>query len=101
MAYFDHSLEKENSDLKDEFIEQNVLTTTNVFVFNLKKIIQCTDYGSYDKLLRITALVLRFIKLLKRNTWLEKSNEIISNKDLNEAKTLWQKEVQKEFERDR
>ena len=46
------------------------------------------------------ARAVRFINLLKRNTRLEKSNDITLNKDLNEAKTLWHKEVQKEFDRD-
>ena len=41
------------------------------------------------------ARAVRFINLLKRNTRLEKSNDITLNKDLNEAKTLWHKEVQK------
>ena len=78
----------------------NTLMTTNLPIQNLNAIISCEKFSSFDKLIRITALVLRFVNRLKRKVSTEDSQELISSQDISEAKTYWHKEAQKAFVND-
>ena len=64
-------------------------------------VINCEDYSSLDKLLRVTARVWQFIENLKR-----KKNGIelvtdISFENIEFAKFLWHKEAQSSFDSDK
>eukprot|EP00112_Aurelia_sp_Birch-Aquarium-sp1_P011757 Seg2473.7 transcript_id=Seg2473.7/GoldUCD/mRNA.D3Y31 product="hypothetical protein" protein_id=Seg2473.7/GoldUCD/D3Y31 len=62
-----------------------VLVNTNTPSQNIGQIIHCESYSSYDKLIRITALVLKFIKRLKRQVLPENLETLISPEDLAQA----------------
>ena len=76
---------------QDETIEQNVLAVSaRSMKLNLAVLIDCKRYSSYDKLLRITAIVLKFIKSL-RGVISCSRDDIIDSVDLDRAKILWRK----------
>ena len=56
-------------------------------------LIDCSKYGELTRLLRVTALVLRFIKKLKGQKTLGECLQICAS-DVKEAEMLWIKEVQ-------
>eukprot|EP00795_Rhopilema_esculentum_P014920 gene14920-6058_t len=58
------------------------------------------QYNRYDKLLRITAIVLKFIKRL-RGDIASSSDDIIDSEDLDRAKVLWHRTIQKSFKLDK
>ena len=62
--------------------------------FGVAKVMTCEDYSNLQRLLRVTALVLQFVKLLKLK--LQKKDEMqkeLTNQDIAVAETLWVKEV--------
>ena len=73
-----------------------VCVSENSQNLSVNTVIPCERFSSYTKLIRITALVLKFIKIL-RNKQIEKN---ISKTDFNEAESLWHREVQKSFKQD-
>ena len=58
----------------------------------LKKIINCDNFSSFQRLMRVTARVLKFIKILKTKC---KSRELTAD----EAELLWLKEIQLSLKR--
>ena len=67
----------------------------------LSEIIDCKQYSSVNRLLRVTAYILRIAKYAKQNT--DDSNEkasastTLSGSEISRAETLWIKEAQKEL----
>ena len=61
---------------------------------SISEVIQPERFSSLSKLLRVTALVLKFLKRLRKKT----ETQDISMEDMNEAKQLWYKEVQTKLE---
>jgi len=62
----------------------------------IAKVMTCEDYGNLQRLFRVTALVLQFVKLLKLR--LQKNVETqkeLTSQDIAVAETLWVKEIQK------
>lgn len=60
---------------------------------DIKAIMSCNDYSSKSRLLRVTALVLRFVRKLKHR---EKAKESVhlNAEDLKEAEGLWIRSIQ-------
>ena len=75
--------------------------TVNLFVNGtpqtLSKIISIQNFGTLDKLVRVTAYVLRFVKMLKAKT--RKSdmdlNPSLTVDEIRESSELWIKEMQR------
>eukprot|EP00795_Rhopilema_esculentum_P005673 gene5673-10913_t len=80
-------------------INTNVVVTENNDQLNLNKIIPCVNYSSFIRLIRVTALVLKFVAILKgkvKNLQTDISDDFLSK--VNEAKIMWHLEVQKVFD---
>ena len=76
--------------------EISSVVTVSVQVFqSISEVIQPDKFSSLNKLIRVTALVLKFIKRIKRST---ETHPDISAQEMNASKTLWLKEVQTKFE---
>lgn len=64
--------------------------------FSIAKIMTCEDFSNLQRLFRVTALILQFVKIVK--TRLQQSAEKqkeLTNQDIAAAKTLWIQEIQK------
>ncbi len=86
---------------EDSIEKQNVLIVHNKKPsFHLEKIIDCRKYSSYNKLLGITALVLKFIKKLRKQVSNRNAQTVIDLDDIEHAEKLWHREIQKSFEED-
>ena len=75
----------------------SLLVPSSVDSVQLKELIDCESFSSVNRLLRVTAYVLRFVSILKakRQTRDTENHEImITTTDLQVAETLWLKEVQ-------
>ena len=72
-------------------VETVVLLNKSVVDMKVENIISCKRYNSFDKLIQMTALVLKFVCLLRR----KETEKELKNMDLEEARCLWQKEIQK------
>ena len=59
----------------------------------ISRVIDCTRFSSWKKLLRVTALVLNFIKLLKKSV----VTPIVAAEDILHAEKLWIKDVQEDL----
>ena len=59
------------------------------------KIINCDNFSSFRRLLRVTARVLKFIKIMKGKC---KSKDLTAD-DIKEAELLWLKEIQSSLKR--
>ena len=73
----------------------SVVTASVQVSQNISEVIQPDKFSSLNKLIRVTALVLKFIKRIKRST---ETHPDISAQEMNASKTLWLKEVQTKFE---
>ena len=73
----------------------NVVTVSVQVSQSISEVIQPDKFSSLNKLIRVTALVLKFIKRIKRST---ETHPDISAQEMNASKTLWLKEVQTKFE---
>ncbi|CAB4038837.1 Hypothetical predicted protein [Paramuricea clavata] len=63
---------------------------------SIAMIINCNNFSSFRRLIRVTARVLKFTKILKRKC---KSKELTTD-DVKEAELLWIKEIQTSLKRD-
>ncbi|CAB4019969.1 Hypothetical predicted protein [Paramuricea clavata] len=63
---------------------------------SIATIINCNNFSSFRRLIRVTARVLKFTKILKRKC---KSKELTTD-DVKEAELLWIKEIQTSLKRD-
>ena len=83
-----------------EAVGEAVLLTTNGMP-NMDTIIPITDFSSCDKLFRITALVLRFVKNLKIKAKLLKEGTVylgdVTAEELGNVEVKWLRSVQKEL----
>lgn len=72
----------------------NLVVTTDPG--QIGKIINCEDYSSFHKLLRITALVMKFIRVLKdiRASNEEQPSTSCPSLDADRARALWAREIQ-------
>jgi len=62
----------------------------------IAKIMKCEDYSELQQLLRVTGLVLKFVKIMKSR--LQKNvqaQEELTSQDIAAAETLWIKEIQR------
>ena len=65
-------------------------------IIGIANVVTCEDYSNLLRLLRVTALVLWFLKILKLR--LQKNVETqkeLTSQDIAVAETLWIKEIQK------
>ena len=74
-----------------------VLVSANVHAPDINALLPCENYSCFDKLIRITSLVLKFVKLLFRKISEETHKELLFSDLYDEATTLWYKEAQKSF----
>ena len=83
-----------------EAVGEAVLLTTNG-IPNMDTIIPITDFSSCNKLFRMTALVLRFVKNLKIKAKLLKEGTVylgeVTAEELRNAEVKWLRSVQKEL----
>ena len=79
--------------------ELNVCTflSTNIPVIELNEIIPCDRFSCFYRLIRVTTLVLKFVKLLSRTISKETHADMYPADISEEAKTLWYREAQKTF----
>lgn len=80
-----------------------VLTAFSATVPNVDvtKVIFCENYSCVNRLLRVTALVRRFIVLLKKPKGERKTLKAVTTEDINEAEALWLKSLQRSLLTDR
>ena len=78
----------------------NVLISTAKPVVSLNSVIPCENFSNFDKLIRVTTLVFKFIKLLRRELSNETREEMYPSEITNEAKNRWAIEAQRSFEND-
>ncbi|CAB3989653.1 Tetratricopeptide repeat 28 [Paramuricea clavata] len=66
---------------------------------SISNVINCKDYSILGRLLRVTAVVLKFIKLLKSRVKQEDppTNSEVTSTDIELARVLWIKELQEEM----
>ncbi|CAB4006340.1 PREDICTED: uncharacterized protein LOC106817579 [Paramuricea clavata] len=66
---------------------------------SISNVINCKDYSSLSRLLRVTAVVLTFMKLLKSRVKQEDppTNSEVTSTDIELARVLWIKELQEEM----
>ena len=72
-----------------------VLVSANVHAPDINALLPCENYSCFDKLIRITSLVLKCVKLLFRKISKETHKELLFSDLYDEATTLWYKEAQK------
>lgn len=77
-------------------VSTHVLVNESKPVQSISDIIPCERFSSYTKLIRVTALVLKFVNLLRH----KHTERELSERDIEEAESLWHREVQKSFEND-
>ncbi|KAL9975369.1 hypothetical protein ACROYT_G012524 [Oculina patagonica] len=84
------------SELKKESSSEisRVMTVSVQSSQSISEVIQPERFSSLSKLLRVTALVLKFLQRLRKKT----ETHDISMEDMNAAKHLWYKEVQTKLE---
>ena len=78
-----------------------VLMSNSSYVSDLNAILPCENYSCFDKLIRVTVLVLKFVKLLRREISKEMNVEMYPSDLSDEAKNLWYVETQKSFANDK
>ena len=73
-------------------------TNVNLVVIepNVEAVINCEKFNDADKLLRITALVLRFIHKLKGKLYKTKTeyDDCLTSEEIKSAEIVWSKHVQ-------
>ena len=83
-----------------EAVGKSVLLSTNGMP-SMDTIILITDFSSCDKLFRITALVLRFVKILKIKAKLLKEGTVylgeLTADEIRDAEVKWLRSVKKEL----
>ena len=80
-----------------------VVTSVRTVTKKSKCFIPCERYSSLNKLIHITAYVLKFVRILKRRLCgnkAEPSVELLSLHDIDSAETLLYRQVQSEFAND-
>ena len=88
--------------IQEKIMDQSILTVSiENRNLNLSALISCEKYSDYNKLLRVTAVVLRFTKLVQGKLPNDNKGSIIDSDDIKEAKTLWHREIQKSFDTDK
>ena len=85
---------EEELRVKDKTRVTNYLLNTNSSL-GLSNIIDCTRFSSIQKLLRVTAYVIKFINFLKKRP--NNTTTDLSTQELAKAETLWIKEAQKQL----
>ena len=88
------SLEEMKS--KDRKIVHSMMTAHKTSV-DLGQVISCTDFSSLNRLLRITAYVMKFVNILKHKVKKLKTplNLELTATDISDAEILWIREAQK------
>ena len=81
-------------DLKAVLTGDTALTV-NAESVSLSNIIHCGEFSSLERLLRVTALVLKFVRILKaKRSGSKRAKSELTSVDLEGAKLYWIKEVQ-------
>ena len=91
----DEVLEEETQDSTKS--ESNSLSTQQIVAEpcpSVNTVIPCQNYSSLTRLLRITALVQRFVKLLKEPPKDPKLQSELSAEEIKSAETLWHRDIQ-------
>ena len=97
------ALEESEIDQNEERKEENstVLISSAKLVENVNNIIPCENFSCFSRLIRITSMVLKFVKLLRGRATNEFQRAMFPPEIINEAKTLWVKEAQRSFKNDK
>ena len=61
------------------------------------KLIDCQNYSDYEKLVRVTCYVVRFVKCLRKMKEHRPSSLELDETELSEAEVLWIKDAQRYF----
>ena len=81
-------------DLKAVLTGDTALTV-NAESVSLSNISHCGEFSGLERLLRVTALVLKFVRILKaKRSGNNRAKSELTSVDLEEAKLYWIKEVQ-------
>ena len=82
----------------NEITHSMINTSSDRLAPNIEAIIDIKRFGNQTKLLRVTALVVKFIAKLKNRVRLKKTREstkeVLTASELNDAETMWIKSVQ-------
>lgn len=62
---------------------------------DVTKVISCENFSCVNRLLRVTALVRRFIVLVKKPQGERKTLKVLTTEKINEAEALWLKSLQR------
>ena len=73
------------------------LVSANVHTPDINALLSCENYSCFDNLIRITSLVLKYVKLLFRKISKETHKELLFSDLYDEATSLWYKGAQKSF----
>ena len=65
---------------------------------DLGSFIDCENFSSKERLLRVTAYILRFVKLLKQGSACSNSSTHITPEEMQQAETYWLRESQASLE---
>ena len=76
------------------------MISTAKLLVSLNSVIPCENFSNFDKLIRVTRLVFKFIKLLRGELSNETREEMYPSEITNEAKNRWAIEAQRSFEND-
>ena len=88
--------------VKNPMPSTHAMVTSNIQVptVNLEEIIQCTKFSTFNKLMRVTAYVLRFVKRLRQLAPLSRSSDNVHHRilpsadELCLAETYWIQSIQ-------
>lgn len=84
-----------------EITHSMINTSSDRLAPNIEAIIDIKRFGNQTKLLRVTALVVKFIAKLKnrvrRKETRESTKELLTASELNDAETMWIKSVQANY----
>lgn len=82
-------------EMKHTAVTQLMITSTT----RIGQLMSCEDFSSFSRLVRVTALILRFIRLLRRQATLPDTGDPNDNThDINRARLLWLLDSQAQLE---
>ena len=88
-------VEMKAKDRKAELVGDLSALTVNSQSTSLDNVIDCRGFSCLERLLRVTALVFKFIRLLKAKHRGTDEKPEITSADMEEAELCWIKEVQR------
>ena len=81
-------------DNDKKLMQETVPMVSTVETIQLESVISSSDYSSSTRLIRVTALVLRFINNLKLKVAFERIKGLLTANEYQQAEFLWIKSIQ-------